>query len=252
MAKQKTEAIEKVQPAAMAMPDFLKEEKSKAGLENITNDDVKMPRLALAQQMSPELQEMDPKYVDGLKVGDFFNTLLKEVYGKGPLTFVVIRNDKPRGVEFFPRAEGGGVKDFNVPLTDPRMQFTDGPDGKRVKPVATKFYDYVLYLPEFDHLVAMSLKGSALGTAKNLNAMIVMRNKPCYAGLYTVLSTMQKNAKGTFAVPVVDNAGWVQTKSDYDRFVALHEQFKGKELKIDREPGEDDEDFPTDGSSPQL
>jgi hypothetical protein len=138
-------------------------------------DDVRPPRLGLAQSNSPQVKRGNPKTIDGLREGDLFNDLTQQVYGEGPLEIVVIRYLGHRAMQFRDMKEGGGVIDFNVPLDDPRCQFTDGPPdpvtGKptRVKPIATHFYDYLVWLPETSEIVALSMKGTSLKAAKESN-----------------------------------------------------------------------------------
>ena len=238
----KTEA-----PGALAeLPEHLRGKVGKAGLEGLGKDDLTLPRIGLSQAMSPELKEGDPKYVDGLKQGQLFNSLTKEIYGKGPILFTVLRRDKPRWVEFIPRDQGGGVKDPNVPAGDPRTQF--GKDGEL--PVATKFYDFlVLTFPlkanPLENVMTLSFKSSALKVAKKLNTLLVMRGTDCYAGMFQVGVTGEKNAKGDFFNYTVDNVpapnNWLP-KEQYMLAERLFKQFAAADVNFDREVGADDGD----------
>lgn len=203
------------------------------GAEHIGKDDIQMPRLGLAQAQSPQLLEGDPKYIDGVKIGELFNNLTDVNYGKGPLQFSVVRADAPRGIEFTPLEEGGGIKDFNVPLDDPRMQW----DGD-AKPIATKFYDFVLMLWPTRELIALSLKSSGLKVARALNAYIKLRNAPVFAGKYELSTTMAKGPAGSYATHVVKNAGWISEK-EFTMANDVFEGLKDKVIDIDREPGEE-------------
>jgi len=215
------------------------------GTEHLTREDITMPRLALAQQMSPQLQELDPKYVPDLKVGQLFNSLTGQNFGRGPVFFTIVRADKPRYVQFAPREEGGGVIDPNVPADDPRTRFR--PDGK--KPLATKFYDFIVaMLPfnektkgnPFENMIALSFKSTGLKVAKQLNTLMRMRNADSFTGLYELTAGQDKNTKGTFAVYQVKNAGWLSAE-ECAIAEAMFESVKDREIKVDREPGEDDD-----------
>lgn len=190
----KKDAIAKVETGgALALPDYA-QTGTRKGADVITTEDLVMPRLALAQQLSPELEEGNPKYIDGLKAGDAFNTLTGAVYGKDPLKVIIVRVDPPRFVEFRPRSEGGGIVDFNVPADDPRTKF--GEDGE--KPVATKFMEYVALLGEELEPVALSFKGSGLKTARQLNGLIKFRNADSYASVFELTPVKMSNDKGTY------------------------------------------------------
>jgi hypothetical protein len=213
------------------------------GTEDMTRDDMQMPRLAIAQQMSPELQEDQPQYIDGLKMGEMFNSVTKEIIGKGPVLVAIVRRDPPRWVEFVPRDQGGGVKDPNVPMNDPRTQF--GPNGEQ--PVATKFYDYVLMRVDKSdfEMVGLSLKSTGLKVARNWNTLIKMRNAPLFRGVYRIEVVKQENAKGKFFNFSVNNAGWTNGEATA-RAEAAFEAMKDRVVVMDREHP-DDTSFETTG-----
>lgn len=234
MAK-KEEALAPVAPAALeARPSFLPAQSTR-GTEDLTRDDIQMPRIGLAQQMSPELAEDNPKYIDGLKQGYMFNSVTGEIIGKGPITFTVARCDRPRYIEFIPRELGGGVKDPNVPPNDPRTQF--GPNGET--PVATKFYDFIIVRTDTPQpeVIALSLKSTGLKVAKQLNALMKLRNADIFAGQYSLMSVKEKNAKGEYYNFSVKNAGWV-TEEQYKFAQEVYEALKNKDIAIDREAHE--------------
>jgi len=200
------------------------------GTEHLTREDVQMPRLTVAQGLSPQLIEADPTFIEGLKIGDMFNVLTGHIFGKGPLVFTVVRADPPRGVEFIPRKEGGGIRDFNVPLNDPRMQFADGNT-----PIATKFYDFVILLLPSKEVLAISFKSMSLKVAKQLNMLMKLRRIPIFGGKYTFTSQMDKNAKGTFAILRVQNAGCIEDEKMYIFAEQTFEAVKYRDLQPEAE-----------------
>lgn len=225
---------------SMARPDFLPAG-DVTGTEHIGKEDIQMPRLVLAQKMSPEVDDSDAKRIEGLKPGDIFNGLTKEILGRGPMPFYIIRADRPRFVEFIPREEGGGVADPNVPADDPRTQF--GPNGE--KPVATKFYDFIIMLEKTGELVALSFKSTGLKVAKQLNALVKLRNAPIYAGRYNLISVDTQNSKGKFAIFHVANAGWAGSAEQVENLKSFHEALATKDLNIQRDDRPDEDlDFP--------
>ena len=191
------------------------------GTEHLTADDMHMPRLVLAQAMSPQVNKSNPEHVDGLGVGDLFNSVSGMVYGPGPLTFSILVAHPPRAKEFSPLSEGGGVLDPNVPLTDPRLQF--GPNGEH--PQATKFYDYVIFLHESQEIIAMSLARSAIKAAKSLNGLIMMRGTGIFTGAYTVNSVQATSKEGTYMTWKFRNAGNA-TDAQVEQFSLLYENLK--------------------------
>lgn len=227
MAKKQQEetALATVTPAETALatvPQDLIEDAGR-GTENIGADDVRPPRLLVCQSQSPYRERKNTdKSIAGLDEPMMFNDLTGEIYGEGPLKFVVITKLGVRGVQF---GADNKVLDFNVPLDDARMQFTtatqDSADGKikrgdRVKPVATKFCDYLIFLVDQQELVALSMKGGQLKVATTLDSLVKLPLKlgktliakpPAWARQFT-LSTKVVNENGySFAKLTVAQAG---------------------------------------------
>lgn len=200
------------------------------GKENITRSDMQLPRLAIAQQLSPALDPDKPEYIDGLKLRDLYNTVTQEIYGPGPLSFVVIRLDK-RGIEF---DADGNIVDFDVPLNDPRLQFTTGADGSREKPQATLFYDYLIVLVPSQELVVLSMKGTATKTAKKLNSYLQIRKGPAWAGQYTVEAVKDQRGQYTFGNFLIKPNG--ATPPDVVEFAStVYDNLQGVRISTDRE-----------------
>lgn len=80
-----------------------------AGFEDVDQSDLGFPFLAIMQKGSPEIDEDNDKYVEGLKVGDIILTTTKKKYGdkNNPATVVPI-GYKKAFVEWTPRDAGGG------------------------------------------------------------------------------------------------------------------------------------------------
>jgi hypothetical protein len=217
------------------------------GNEGIGRGDILMPRIGLAQKMSPEIDATTPRYIEGLKFMDLYHSLSKKNYGQGPLRFVILRRDEPRWIEFNPIDEGGGIKDMDVRFGDPRTKF--GEDGE--KPVATEFHDYiVLLLNDFDptkpldSIAALSLKSSGLKAAKHLNFLITLRGpKLLCKGVYALTSGHDKDKKsgGVYATYKFENAGWLKKDSPLEKLaVEMFEAWKSREnVQIDRGDGTD-------------
>lgn len=242
----KTDQLTTAAQSALARPSYIADGDAR-GTEHLTKDDLQMPRLAVAQKTSHELEPDHPRYIDGLKFLDLFNSLTGEIHGRGPLEFVVVRADPPRYIEFNPLEQGGGVKDFNVPPNDPRTQFTTDADGKSVPPVATKFYDFiVLMLPSLEP-IALSFKSSGLKAAKQLNTYMKLRGGPIFAGKYVLTSAMASNAKGAYAVYQIKPAGFVDEQT-YHAAEAAFGSFRDRAITVDRGEAHEDEAQPGDTS----
>lgn len=227
MAKKEETALSTRQQMELDRPDFIA--RSREGLEDLSMDDLKLPWLVIAQKSSYQLEEDHALFIDGLKFLDLFNDVTNEIYEQ-PVRASVICRYPPRGIEFIPRDQGGGVKDMEVPLDDPRMKF--GPNGEQ--PVATLFYDYILYLHDSQEIVALSCKGTSIKSAKSFNMLMHLRNAPVFAGVYDVTAEKQSNDKGVFGVYRVKNTpspnNWVTDETLYKWLEGQNEQFKSRRL----------------------
>jgi hypothetical protein len=223
-----------------------------AGTEDIGANDVRLPRLAIAQGLSNQITPGDAQFIEGLTLFDMFNDLTGEIYGKGPLTFVPVRRDVRR-IEFVPRNLGGGIVDMDVPPNDPRLKWITE-NGVKLPPAATTFVEFVVLLlrpgkqPE---PIVLSIKGTNKHNRRasdQLTTFIKLRNAAIYAGLYKVNTlTPAKNDKGTFGVPIIKNAGFIPIetpagKALFEFAKNFHDSLEGKTIIVDREPGSDDID----------
>jgi hypothetical protein len=247
-----TKAVAKVEKAgALERPAFIKPGDAR-GAQGIKSEDVQMARLGLAQSLSPELDPSSPKYVEGLKLGDAFNSLTGEVYGKEPLEVVIVRCDGSRFIEFNPREAGGGIKDYAVPAGDPRTEFTtDAKTGASIKPLATKFLEFVAILPKYQEPIALSFKGSGLKTAKTLNGLIRMASArlgtvPSFSFRFFLTPSIETNSKGKYAVFSVKPAGTVDEET-FTFASAFYDTIKDRAVVVDVEAegeAKPDEDVP--------
>jgi len=224
---------------------------------DMSAEDLRLPRLSIAQGLSPELTPGNSNYIENLKMFQLFNNLTQEIYGMGPIKFIPVRHDIRR-IEFKPRSEGGGVIDMDVRPNDPRTQWTTDAEGKRQAPRATKFNEYVVLLvrdgEDEPEPIVLSIKDTNKENrraATNLNGYIALPTKigskkyklPIYGKMYTVESGTAKNDKGTYGVPVIKQAGVVHDANLGNRAMAFLKSLEGKNIVVDREPGSDDADF---------
>ena len=240
-------------------PDFIPEG-DKTGTEGITSEDIRLPRLGIAQGLSPQIMPDDGSYIDGLKLFEMFNDSSKEIYGRGPIFFVPVRRDV-KCIEFIPRTEGGGIRDMNVPRNDPRVtQWRDvvvNGVKKRLPPSATVFDEYVSLLIKLSgesESIVISIKHTNKfnrRAATDLNGFIKMhasqgaKSVPIYGVIYSISSKSEKNDSGTFGVPVFQQVGFIP-KSMPELFQRAQEYAKsleGKTIVVQREAG--DEAFDT-------
>lgn len=197
------------------------------GKEGIESSDMVLPFLAICQKTSPQLESDSPKFIDGVKFLDLFNSLTSEVYEQ-PVEFIPLVLRK-HAIEFNPFNEGGGIKDRNVDWNDARCEF----DGDN-KPTATRFYDWAVLLVPSMELIVLSFKSTNISAAKQLNQFVSMRQGPAFAGKYKVKVVGKQNQYGKFGVLMVQPAGKPDTDA-YEFATQVYDSIKGKTIVVEHE-----------------
>jgi hypothetical protein len=196
------------------------------GLEAITSKDMTMPRLAIAQRMHKETQEDNSKYLDGLKPGMFFNTLTKDIYGKGPLVVVPLFARKHR--RYFTERDAGskticvsenGINGGRIsPKSCAACKHSkfgfDSAKQKTTKPDCTLFWSYIILLvanEDFSTVYPMgiSLKSKMIKSAEDFNSFMRLRQTPAFTGVYTLNTFLDNSPAGDFYNVKFENADFV-------------------------------------------
>ena len=182
-----------------------------AGFDDFDKDDYKIPRLALLQAMSEIV-------TDGKgKMGEFANSITKENYGDA-VEFIPLYGFKSRaqfeageGLVMMSRdnktvtfATGQYEKYIGAPVDE-----VPGADWEGKEP--PKFgvvYNFPCLLSGEDKLtlppMALSLMRTASKAAKDFISMTRYANEDMFARVYCIKTRIEKNDKGTFAVPYIE------------------------------------------------
>lgn len=229
----------------------------RAGTEGIEQDEIQLPRLAIAQGLSPQLVPGEAKYIPSLVIGMMFNDVSEEIYGNGPMTLVPVQRHVTR-IEFDPNDKKVPL-DRDVPAGDPRLKW--GPrkaDGTSDPPRATEFVEFVCLLlrpNKHPEPIVVSIKTTnkeQRSAAKLFTTYIATRNAAIYSGLYKIATKIAKgkNKKGEdtmYGHFIVKNAGFIP--KDTPAGAALfgyakdfHETLQHKTIVVERE-AEDATDF---------
>lgn len=232
--------------------------KDRTGKEDIGRDEIKLPRLTVAQGLHPQVVPGDTKYIPGLAIGMMFNDVSEEIYGTGPLTVVPVYRYVTR-IEFDPE-DRKVVLDRNVPAGDPRTKWSrgTGPDGKDERPRATEFVEFVSLLlrpgkePERIIVTIKTTNKEMREAAQMWTTYIDNRSGPIFSGMYKISShvargmnkeTGQQTMYGVF---VVKQAGYIPTNTPsgkmlYDYAEMFHVSSKGKTVVGEYEDQAEDE-----------
>lgn len=150
------------------------------GFENGGIDDVVVPRLLLAQALSPAVKKSSDVYIEGLNQGEFFNNVTRKVYGPGvrviPVLFTknrILFNQK----EIDCRSENGINGGIHSPscATCEYAQWGSGKDGKGT--ACTEFRNFLCYVPEDREFAILSFKKSTAQAGKMLYTTAIAQKR---------------------------------------------------------------------------
>lgn len=225
------EAIARREPAGSLaeIPEYLRPKTGavRLGNENVTSDDVIVPRISLCQANSFEKKKTNAKFIDGLEEGQFFNTATKEIYGA---SFDIINvhyfrsrirwNGKEIGAGILCRSDNGaqGTGDpGGVCAHCEFSKFNQGEEDER--PQCMMFMNFPgLVMPKSGivdpaNIVILSMKSLAIKAGKHWNTLVNIRNADRFAGIYRVTAVEDHRASGDSWQPSVENSplqsGWV-------------------------------------------
>lgn len=241
------------------------------GGEQVEAGDFVIPRLSICSKQSPQFDENNEKYIPGLKLGVFFNTVSREIYG--PSVYAVpLLETKSRAI-FRPYGEDGppicissdGKQGDGDPGGEcakcPERQFTKDKDGKSVKPHCSEQLNFAVLIlpsaaapidnvwtaiPRIDTISILGFKSTSIGSAKTWITLLRLRNRDWFAGVYKLTSVLQTDGKNSWHIPLCENAGWLSEagfKFCEPAYESLRSMLASGRAKIDdsseREPGDE-------------
>lgn len=220
-------------------------DKNRPGFEEGVNaSDITIPRAALLQGLSPDVQK-DPK---NFYAGLLINSITKEQL---PPTFVPIIK-WTNWVRFNPRNNQDPAFDKNFKpgeiiwrSTDPddfkvQAESKFGPNGEA--PLATTFMNFLCYFEGFSMPLVLSFAKTGYKAGKNFFTMAMSFGGAMYSRKYSLRTVQQTNDKGSFYVPEVTPVGPC-SEDELEIGKTLYDTFAPgiKSLKVHEENADDAE-----------
>jgi len=193
------------------------------GLENITSEDITIPRLSIIQANSPQRKKKDEKYIENADEGDIFNTVTSQVY-KEPLTVIPCAYRKTY-VEWIPREKGGGfVAAYDIrpsdTTTDPATRKSFLKNGNQLVDTAEHFVIIKRDDDSFESAVltmtssnlTVSRKWNTLLKMKKINVKGQMIDPPSFMYEFTLSTVEATNDQGTWQKYKIEEIGQIDKK----------------------------------------
>lgn len=234
-------AAEQANAVAEQLPDWMADayQYAGAGASDVASDYV-MPFLAIAQKGSPQLNKKDPKYIEGLSVGDLFNTATHESWtgeGEGddvgvhfvPAHYIVCQ------VEWKLRQDGGGYVATH-PRNTPLLSKCRKDDmGRNILPSGTQLVETAYWfgiIVETGDKAVISMSSTALGASRNWQTLMTRfklktptgeeKQAPAFMRKYRLTTVYQTNDKGDWYNWKITDAGENRIRSAYESAVEFY------------------------------
>lgn len=211
----------------LAKPDFL--EGTGVGNENVTYQDLEIPRLGIVQDLSPQRKKSDPAYIVGAEEGMMFNTVTGELY-KEPLMVLPVFYRK-EWVVWVDRKAGGGFRGSFDNQVEAEAMLRSMDDPATVVETAQNFCLISSDKGSNWSEAVLSMSKSGLGVARKWNSMIQLRKSDRFGQVYWVAPVQKTNPKGSYYVFGINWAQWA-TKEWYEAGKASYESIKGNSRSV--------------------
>ena len=231
--------IKKEKAGALATNLF--EADANAGGENISQEDLALPFLKVLGQLSPEINKVHAKYIEGAEPGMILNTVSGHLYdGKKGIEVVPVHY-KRQLVEWQDRGSSTGApvaihsadSDIMSKTTRDKSYKDRLPNGNYIENTANHF---VVLLGDAPTTALISMKATQLKVSRKWNSMMMgiklqgkngMFTPPTYSHIYKLKTVQMSNDKGTWFGWDVSKVGPVTDKGVY----AIAKSFAEKNSK---------------------
>lgn len=225
------------------------------GLENITNDDITIPRLAIIQSGSPQRKKKDEKYIDGAEEGNIFNTVTNELYGEG--ITVIPCGYRKSYVEWVPREKGGGL--VAVHDTKPEGSKTDASTRKTFlgeNQIVDTAEHFVLVKKDKSYEPAvLTMTSSNLSVSRKWNTLLKMKRMnvkgqtvetPSFMYEFKLSTVEAENDLGNWHKYKIEEIGQIESKDVFKQGQSLAESVTTGKVKasepLDTDASEEQDD----------
>jgi hypothetical protein len=179
------------------MPEYLMAavNASNAGNEEVSTDDLVIPRVGIIQALSPQRKKNDPAYISGAEEGMIFNNVTSELYGD--VVNVVPVYFKKDYLLWKDRKAGGGFRGAYPTIEDANAarNMLDDAESVEISDTAQHFVIIVREDGSMDEAV-ISMSRSQMKVSRKWNSIIRMAGGPRFSRVYALSSVEETNANG--------------------------------------------------------
>jgi len=215
---------------------------SHRGAENVTTEDLSIPRIDVVQALSPQRKKSDPAFIEGAEEGMLYNSITGELYGTS-LDFIPVFFRKEH-IVWKDRDSGGG---FCGAFAD-RQEAVDrmnelGADLHDVNDTAQHFIMILKSGGKLEEAV-LSMAKSKLKCSRQLNTLCRMSGGDTFASHFTLATNEASSDKGDYWSYNVKRIGWVE-EDQYKAGEVLYESIAAGQRDVNRSTDAESSDSST-------
>ncbi len=225
-----------VTTTASTMPAFMDPAKAR-GNEEVTAQDMTIPRIGLIQDLSPQRKKSEPEYIEGAEEGMLFNTVSSELYGeKVEIVPCYFRREYAIWKD---RKMGGGFRGAHPTEDEAKMALTELDDGEDCEILETAQHFVLILVNGHAEEAAVSMSKSKMKAHRQLNSLVRMFDGDRFAHRYEMAAVPATNAAGESYFNInFRHLGWVTDEEVYKRGEALYEAIRAGTKDVARDGSE--------------
>ncbi len=241
MARNK--AVAKSRPTDLVageVPDYIKQGSAR-GSENVTTEDLVIPRLEIVQALSPCIDESDAAYIEGAKPGMLFNSVTRELYGDSVIFIPVLF--KQQYLLWRDRKKGGGFAGAYDSEIEAKAAIKEQNDPDNWEALKTAQHFGLLVEGDswkMDEAV-ISMARTKLKISRNFNSLVRINGGDRFSRAYVVSAVQEQNNEGQkYYNFSIKNFGWAPQQV-YTAAEKMYEAVASGERTIVADTSADDE-----------
>lgn len=197
-----TKEIAKTEEFADALPAHIKAQMDKGsqrGSEDVSSDDLTIPRLQIIQALSPQKKKTNSAYIDGAEEGHAFNTATEELYKNG-LFLVPVYFRKEFLIWTKERTDNNGFRGSYQTEALAVQAIRELDDGKLCEISDTHQQFCLVINPETQKCeeIVISMAKSQIKISKRFNTQIRLNGGDRFNHVYKFAVVDDKSDKGEF------------------------------------------------------
>lgn len=218
-------------------PDWMKADDN-MGNENVSTNDLIIPRLQIIQDLSPQGKKNKPEYIDGAEVGMVFNTVSNVLYDT-PMQFIPVHFEVEYNVWKDQKAGGGFNGSFATQAeaeAEVVKLVNSGEARNGELEVVDTYVHYVLIKVDggFEEAV-ISMSKSQAKVSRQFNTMVKMAGGARFSRVYALNVVEDQNKAGQeYYNWKINPVGFVGSQEQYEHAKSVYEAINSGMRKVDR------------------